>query len=124
MSEIKITVDTSQAEAQLDELETTSNRINTQILTNMRRSAQLIFFGLEAAGIVIDQTLRLAAEGFLLVAEAALTASTLTGFGIAIRLTQAALLFAQIAAIRSQREKTARQLAGLEGALNIISMYG
>lgn len=121
--EVKIVVD----DAELEKAKKTGLAAAAQIATAVRRTAQLIIFTSQAAGVVIDAVFRATIEAGLQIIEfttAALAAQSLTPFGLAssgFKIASIMSLVLQIAALRKGRTEVAQQLGNAESALDMLT---
>lgn len=116
----RATLDTSDGKAKLDELKEKEKRITQEMVSNVRKTAELSIAVFQAFGGVIDQVYAVAIQAgirtieLISQAQLAIAAGTL-GVGTAVQLVAGAgaiaLMFAQIANLAQGRQELAEDKA-------------
>ena len=113
-------IDNRDANRQLDDLKEKERRISAEVVSNVRKTAELSIAVFQAFGGVIDQVYAIGIQAAIRTvelisqAQTAIAAGTL-GIGAVIQLAAGAgaiaLMFAQIAALVQGRQEVAQQTA-------------
>ena len=110
-------VDTSE----IDRAEKKGLQAAARITRSFRRATQLGLLTVQAAGIMIDETLRLQVEAAALILEStvAIAAAGLNPTAL-LRLAQVGVILLQINALNAAREDAARRLGAVEQGLDML----